>query len=151
MKNVSKKILEEYKNVYFLIAGKEGPLYRLKHERWIEVGWIDNPQNIINAADVFVLPNEETYFDIVLLETLAVGKVIIASRTGGNKYFNGKKGIFLYDCEDDFFQCINNIVNMPATNRAELEESNKMLFNQYFNEIKFAEFYVHKISKLKKC
>lgn len=68
----------------------------LKDSRWKEVGWTNDSQSIIAASDVFVLPNRETYFDIIMLEVLSCGKIVIASRTGGNKYFEkiGAKGVF---------------------------------------------------------
>ncbi len=41
---------------------------------------------------------KETYFDLVMLEVLSLGKIIIASYTGGNKYFKSSfaKGVFTY-------------------------------------------------------
>ena len=59
----------------------------LKTDHWIEVGWTNDPHSLIAASDVFVLPNHETYFDLILLEVLSLGVPVVMSRTGGNKFF----------------------------------------------------------------
>ena len=86
LKKLGEKLLAD-KNVYFLIAGKEEPMTGLKNDHWIEVGWTNDPHSLIAASDVFVLPNHETYFDLILLEVLSLGVPVVMSRTGGNKYF----------------------------------------------------------------
>lgn len=47
------------------------------------VGWIANPAQILDTCDVFVLPSLDEPFGIVLLEAMARGKAIIATRTQG--------------------------------------------------------------------
>lgn len=82
------KILNDQKDIQFIIAGKEGPIYHSPElENWTELGWTNNPLGVIKSCDVFVLPNRETYFDIVLLEALAIPTVVLISDSGGNKYF----------------------------------------------------------------
>ncbi|MEE1075056.1 MAG: glycosyltransferase family 4 protein, partial [Acutalibacteraceae bacterium] len=98
LKEIGKELLKDNKS-WMVVAGKEEPLKRYDHKRWIEIGWTNDAHSYIGASDVFVLPNLETYFDIVMLEVLALGKPVVASRTGGNKYFERLKpnGVFLYD------------------------------------------------------
>ncbi len=98
LKRLGEKLLAD-KNVYFLIAGKEEPMTGLKNDHWIEVGWTNDPHSLIAASDVFVLPNHETYFDLILLEVLSLGVPVVMSRTGGNKYFEQFKqpGLKFYD------------------------------------------------------
>ncbi|WP_172997013.1 glycosyltransferase, partial [Lactobacillus helveticus] len=98
LKVIGKNIISTIANSYFLIAGNENPLHGLDNKRWIEAGWTNDPYSLINASDVFILPNKETYFDLVFLEVLSLGKTIVASKTGGNKYFERFKssGIYLY-------------------------------------------------------
>ena len=82
------KILEKYKNVYFIIAGKdEGKIKKPNNERWIEIGWTKEGLNIMKNCDLFILPNRETYFDLVFLELLSQDTTILCSYTGGNKFF----------------------------------------------------------------
>ena len=47
------------------------------------VGWVSNPAATLDACDVFVLPSLDEPFGIVLLEAMARGKAVIATRTQG--------------------------------------------------------------------
>ncbi|WEV74286.1 hypothetical protein OZX74_01635 [Bifidobacterium sp. ESL0798] len=58
-------LLKKNNNYWMLVAGKEGPLYRPNQQHWVEAGWTNDPYSIIAAADVFILPNRETYFDLI--------------------------------------------------------------------------------------
>lgn len=107
LKKFGEILLDKYKNLYFLIAGKEEPLQGLAHDRWIEVGWTNDPFSIINACDIFALPNKETYFDLILLEVMGLDKPVLLSSTGGNKYFIDK-GLDLYYFEGSNLQSMIN-------------------------------------------
>lgn len=112
-----KKIGTEFlknKNVYFLIGGKEEPLEGIAHERWIEVGWTNDPYSLISASDVFILPNQETYFDLVLLEVLSLGIPVVLTYTGGNKYFKryNMDGLKYYNTVDEGVKALSEMKNM---------------------------------------
>lgn len=47
------------------------------------VGWVTDPAQLLDGCDVFVLPSLDEPFGIVLLEAMARGKAIIATRTQG--------------------------------------------------------------------
>lgn len=150
LKIIGERILKEKDNVYFLIAGKEEPLKGIKNNRWIEVGWTDDPHSIIAASDVFVLPNKETYFDIVMLEVLSLGKIVVASNTGGNKYFrkNNIEGVLLYESIEEAIQLINKVKNMSARDKTLLEESNQKLFTSKFTSEIFTNNYIKLLDEL---
>lgn len=145
------KILADYENVWFLVAGKEGPLYGLDHPRWVEAGWTNDPHSIIAAADMFVLPNRETYFDLVLLEVLSLGQNVVITNTGGNKYFSRFKAPGI--------QIVNNMSELEdkiyLSMAASLEErgvwgsENKRLFEDNFTCEEFARRYAEVIDGLK--
>jgi len=131
-------------NFQFIICGKENPILGLKDSRWKEVGWTNDSQSIIAASDVFVLPNRETYFDIIMLEVLSCGKIVIASRTGGNKYFEkiGAKGVFLYDTVEEATKLIEKIAAMSTEEKKKLEISNKKIFEECFTIDKYVDKYL---------
>ncbi len=106
LKQFGKIILKKHKNVYFLNAGIESPLRGLKHKRWIEVGWTNDPFALLNASDLFTLANKMTYFDLVLLEVISNGKLSLVSSTGGNNFF--KK----FDLPNLVFFNKNNVEDM---------------------------------------
>jgi len=156
LKQFGRIVLKEYNNVYFIIAGKEAPLEGLKHERWIELGWIDYSNDLLKEADLFILPNYETYFDLITLEVLRIGTPLLMSRTGGNKFFetfskSETAGMELYNYGDldsqmhGFKKIYNNILN---GNKNTFIKSNQNLFNKYFTTNTFISNYLYLMSNL---
>lgn len=128
--------------IYFLIAGEETPLQRPNVRNWREAGWTNDPYSIIKASDIFVLPNKETYFDLVLLEVLSLGTAVLASRTGGNKYFSTlESGIVLYDDKDQAIGLLNDLFQSRDRIK-QMGEKNRMLFETQFTDECFAEKYI---------
>jgi glycosyltransferase involved in cell wall biosynthesis len=128
-------ILAQHDNITFIIAGKEYPLSGLKHGKWKEIGWTDDPHSIINASDLFVLPNREAYFDLILLEVMSLGKPIMLSYTGGNKYFKKflSKGLMYFkngDIDDMTSVFRKNINNFSSWN--EYGGINQKIFSTNF-------------------
>lgn len=140
LKTIGESVLSKNNDIKFIIAGREGPIYRLENKNWIEVGFTKDPYSIINASDVFILPNKETYFDLVMIEVLSLGKIVIASRTGGNKFFEEKKcpGVFLYDSVDEAEELLLKIKGMTEFEKKVLEVSN---FEFYEKHLTSNEFY----------
>lgn len=86
LKSVGIDFLNKHKECTIVCAGK-GEIESPKHERWIELGFINNVNDYLSISDLHIIPNRDTYFDIAMLEVMRAGKNIIVSRTGGNKYF----------------------------------------------------------------
>ena len=148
MKKIGEKVLELIPNAYFLIAGVEDPIKGLKNDHWIEVGWTNDPHSLMAAADIFVLPNRETYFDLIMLEALSLGTIVVASNTGGNKHFVNDKGVFLYDDISKAVDIILNIWKMSPKEKNELNESNKKVFENQYDIAVFANNYVKLLQNL---
>lgn len=149
LKAIGQKVISA--NTWVVVAGKEYPMQGLNNSHWIEVGWTNDAHSYIAASDVFVLPNRETYFDIVMLEVLSLGRIVVASRTGGNRYFEkfGPCGIFLYDTVDEAVDIINRIQQMSQEERKVLGELNKKLFGENFTAEIFVNRYCRFVSGLK--
>lgn len=129
-------------NVWMLVAGKQGPLFAPEHSRWVEAGWTDDPHSLIAAADVFVLPNKETYFDLVLLEVLSLGTPLVATRTGGNRYFDGlSEGIVLCEGAGNFAAGVRRVREAGVAGRVAMAEENRRLFAKRFTCGEFARSY----------
>ena len=98
------------------------------------------------------MPNEETYFDLILLEVLSLGKIIIASRTGGNKFFEkiDAPGVMLYSNEEQAIELIEKVKNMSKQERNELEKVNHKLFEEKFSNTVFAQNYVNIMNSLER-
>jgi glycosyltransferase involved in cell wall biosynthesis len=128
-------------------AGKEVPLRGPKHPHWHEFGWITNAPDLVANADVLLLPNTRTYFDLVALEAMAIGVPILALRTGGNKRLGEMSpGVMLFDMtEESFTAALQRFVEMTPDQRAELGRYNRAAYHAYFTTKKFAEDYIHTI------
>lgn len=131
-------------NAWMLVAGKEGPVPAPSHERWVEVGWTDDPHSLIAASDAFILPNRETFFDLVMLEVLSLGTPIIATRTGGNKYFEQfpTEGLRLYRGVEEFNAAIAALRGMSDGERENVKAENQTIFSNEFDCEHFARRYV---------
>ena len=150
LKNIGETFLNQHTDATFVIAGKESPLTRLDHKRWVELGWTDDAKSYIAASDVFLLPNRETYFDIVMLEVLSLGKIVIASRTGGNKYFekNNCPGVMLYDTLDECLQLLHKVYVMSKEERESLEKQNYEFYSNNLTVEKMYNSYLQMLSTL---
>lgn len=150
LKEIGKEILEKNKNVYIICAGKEEPIKRLDNDRWIEVGWTDDPHSIITSSDLFILPNRETYFDLVLLEVLSLGVPLMISNTGGNKYFKkfNSKGITYFTNIDEAITNLNKLIKYDKGKLKEDGIENQRIYNENFTCEIFARNYINLIKTL---
>ena len=132
LKEIGAEFLKSNNDAYIIVAGKESPFKGLDHPRWKEIGWTNDAHSYISASDVFVLPNRETYFDIVMLEVLSLGKIVVASRTGGNRFFEkeGVPGVFLYNSVEDAVRVLSNIEKMSKQERDSLGDKNREYFEK---------------------
>lgn len=150
LQQIAREVLKKQENVYFLIAGREGPLYHLENEHWIEGGWTKDPGSIIKASDVFILPNRETYFDLVVLEVLSIGQILLATDTGGNKYFRkfDNSGIILYETVADAVAQIEKLMDTSGELLEKMRQRNKKLYQDNFTNRIFAENYLRLVSTI---
>ena len=127
----------------FVICGRLGKISPLKNTNWIEIGFTDKANSYINMSDCFILPNRSTYFDLVMLEVLSIGQIVVASRTGGNKLFEtfDDIGVFLYDTIEEANEILNKIKNMSKDEKERLRNNNKKLYDRLFNQKCFSERY----------
>ena len=142
LQKAARELLDD-EDIWFLVAGREGPIYGLEHSRWVEVGWTDDPHSVIAAADTFILPNRETFFDLIMLEVLSLGQIVLASRTGGNKFFEkfGCEGIRLYDDVDELVELVRLVKASSAEERQAWRAAAKALYEREFTVDVFARRY----------
>lgn len=150
LKKIGGKIIGNNNNIWFLIAGKEEPLTGLSNKNWVEVGWTNDPHSIIAASDVFILPNHETYFDLILLEVMSLGKPVILSWTGGNRYFSrfNSEGLVFYSNIDECVENVNKLRNFGKQNLEKIGNDNRIIFEKYFTSKKFSINYINTVKKI---
>ena len=148
LKSIGVKILKQHPNAFFIIAGKEEPIKGLDHKRWIEIGFTNDPHSLINAADLFILPNKQTFFDLILLEVFSVGTNLMATYTGGNKFFKRFENINMqyFDGVDDAVNKINSLI----LEGLEFDKNiNRNIFKSNFKTSNFISSYTELINSLK--
>lgn len=149
LERLAEKLFQKYDDVSILVGGKAGPLPTVEHPRWIEYGWTKTPGDLVNAADVFVVPNQATYFDLIVLEALSLGAILILSRTGGNRYFEGKSsGIFLFSDDNEFMDIVAHLRAIPQEKYEALKQQNKALFEKNYTEEVFAQRYLNVLKEI---
>lgn len=137
-------------NTWILIAGKAGSIQPPNHKRWIEVGWTNDVHSIMAAADTFLVPNRETYFDLVLIEAMSLGLPVIASRTGGNRFYERKgcKGVALYDSFDEFIVLFRLMEDMGLEQRMTSGRANSNFYNTHLTMEVFSSGYQQLLDSL---
>ncbi len=145
----AESVMQKNKNICFLIGGKQTDSFLCPdNERWKELGWV-NPADMLMAVDVFVLPNRNTFFDLVLLEVMSMGIPVIASNTGGNiTVHNSCNSIRLYDtCEN----LVEEIIDLASKGADFLDSEGKALLETYhkiYTNVEFAKRYQRLINEI---
>ena len=144
MASAAELVLKKHNNVYFLIGGKKGPLKGISHNNWIEIGWTNDPGSLINCSDFFILPNRQTFFDLVLLEVMSLSKPVLASSTGGNKKVsNLSKGVILFNPSvSDLFTAIEKLIILNKSALSDLGMKNFFSYKDNFTIDIFCENYI---------
>lgn len=149
-KEFAEVILKEYKDVYFVIAGKKSnDIKPLNNSHWIEIGWTNEGKKIIGNSHLYILPNRETYFDLVFLEALSMNSSILCSYTGGNKFFkkyNSRNIIFFSNFEEMVF----SFKKYYEENKIDLKNNkNKTIFKENFSMERFYKKYIEILNEIK--
>lgn len=143
------RFLAQHEDAAILIAGKPEPMTPPVHPRWTEIGWTQTPEDVVAACDVFVLPNRLTYFDLVLLEVLSAGRIVLAANNGGSRALAGRSsGIVLFDGEDDLVAKLAEIRAMDPDRRRAMEADNRQLYERDFTADAFARRYADAATRI---
>ena len=147
-----KKILKDRDDTLFLIGGKTNSLIEPpKNKNWRELGWV-NPAELLKIADVFVLPNKRTYFDLILLEVMSTGTPVIASNTGGNKSVQQvTRSLIMFDGSvDDLDKKLSEFLDKSETEKRELSDKILKAYEENYIPEHFAQRYNDLLQKIYK-
>lgn len=152
LKEAAEKLWNNNEDVSFIIGGMANPnLPAPQNPNWHELGWV-NPKEVLATADVFILPNRRTYFDLVLLEVMSAGVPVIASETGGNKAVQKTtESLILYDGSAD--DLARKVVEFKRLSKAEWQKFgrlNRQAYEKFYTTKIFAQNYVELINKIYK-
>ena len=151
------KLLNAHKDCTIVCAGT-GEITAPKHERWLELGFVNNIIDYYVISDLHIIPNRDTYFDIALLEVLRAGKHVVVSRTGGNKYFynlpqekTSAIHFFNVNKRKDFLSTIEKVIEQKQNEKDSFEngkKQNRLLFLNHFNMNTYIQNYTNTIKSL---
>lgn len=154
---VGLQLLEKHPKLYFLCGGN-GIIPPPSHPRWIELGFIKNVDDLLPQSDLYILPNRETFFDLITLQIFRAGVPLALSLTGGNKYFlelpeNEISGMafFNIDDEDRIIKIVDDVMAMKISDSEQYNElrwSNRRLYEHYFTLDKYIKNYIRAIEQL---
>ena len=152
LKDIARLAFSKNIDVEFNIGGKEGPLFRLEDANWKELGWINTIQ-VLSEMDAFILPNKDTYFDLIFLEVLRQGVPIIASNTGGNKFFRKYTNYQLYFYDYADIGTAVSIINHLSSEKkqghlVQNRDSNRSLYLENFTMKNYVINYISELTKL---
>lgn len=139
------------KQIYTICAGAKSNITPENSQYWRELGYINDANNLINASDIVVIPNRNTYFDLVIIEILSHGKIVITSNTGGNidiaKY---TKGMVLFESGnlDSLYNAIINTTGLDENEKVKFQNQNLDFYNSYCSVVKFAQNYIDTVKNI---
>lgn len=149
LQNAAESVFKQCEDTVFLIGGAAQGTNRKGNSKWIELGWVD-PAEMLPAVDVFVLPNRETYYDLVLLEVMSMGIPVIATSTGGNKSVKRCfQELILSDVSaEGIAEKIMEFRPLSQIAKSEIGVKAKECYQNYFTEISMAKRYVDTIHEI---
>lgn len=147
---LSDKLLSE--DIYVYCAGANNGIKSPKNDKWCELGYVSDPFNLINAADIVVIPNRNTYFDLICIEVLSIGTPLLSSNTGGN--LDIKKltnGIYLFENgnEESLLANIKEIFSLKTDDIENISSENKTFYQENCSLENFSEKYILALNNIK--
>jgi glycosyltransferase involved in cell wall biosynthesis len=146
------ELLDRWPNLRIVCAGAENSRYKIAHPRWIELGWRKDVAQLMGAVDFYLLPNRETYFDLVLLEAMACRLPVVLSETGGNKYFKDyrSRGLRFFDIgsKSSFVDAVDSLMRLSSEGRKDAGAENAGIIRDSFTFKAFHENYLAQMADL---
>ena len=137
-----------------LIIGGEGPeMANLKSQseglglggRVKFIGWIKDVEAFLKTVDIFVLPSLDEPFGIAVLEAMAMGKTIIATKSQGPREILNNENAYLVEIND-----VNSLLQgmiLAAGEKIDREKKARQALSDY-KEFYAKEIIVPKFLKL---
>jgi glycosyltransferase involved in cell wall biosynthesis len=129
---------------YHFYSAGTGSIVPSKSKNYTDYGWTTNVADFIDDMDIIVCPNRYTYFDLLPLEVMSIGKVLIVSEVGGNiDLMTYSSGIFGVNSNNssDYKTVLDTVVGSEGFQKKTFHEMNKLAFEKYFTLERMAERY----------
>lgn len=84
------EVLKHRNDLRLFVAGNGN---KINHKDIIDLGRTEIPFDWINAVDFVISLNKTSYFDLNIIETIALGTPLIMTTTEGHEFFKNRNGI----------------------------------------------------------
>ena len=111
----------------FIAGGGES----VSNSNIVDIGFTNHAYDWISSMDYVISPNASSYFDLNVLEIIAIGTPLIMPTTDGHTYFENKKGIV--SITPDTFT--NVLLDENLVNKHYKKEIQKDLFDLYIYKL----------------
>ena len=134
--NIAKE-LKDNSNLFFISAGI-GDIDAHTQDNFLDIGWTDDPASLVNASDIQIVPNRDTYFDLGIIQTMSINTTIITTNTGGNSWFEYKDiNMYFADAND-----VASFIKILQNNEIfQTNFKNQEFYKEYLNNEIFANSY----------
>lgn len=147
----AKRILKQYNNIYFISVGESKNIPSIEHPYWKEISFTKCPGDFINMADACIIPNRGSFFDLSMIEILALGKILICADVGGYQWLKNKTdGVFYFQSEN-IDQLVSKIIQFTQLNPHDvkrLQGNNELLYKELLDIKYFSYNYKEAIDKM---
>lgn len=131
-------------NFYFVSAGK-GNERVPKAKKYKNLGWVNREQlsDLMVAVDVVLYPNSVAYFDLALLESMSVGKVLFVRNVGGHRKINAP-GVLKIDSgnPEEWYWELRKFIDKKFRDLPDLGAANKHIFETEYSQKVFLERHI---------
>jgi glycosyltransferase involved in cell wall biosynthesis len=135
-------VLARHANVKFFIAGRGDLADSLQREignldlgsRFELLGFRADVKELLQALDIYVMPSHAEGLPLSLLEAMAAGKPVVASRVGGipEVVEDGRSGVLVEPrAEQSLAQAITQLIDDPARRAAYAERASSLVASRF--------------------
>ncbi|WP_159947797.1 glycosyltransferase [Polaribacter septentrionalilitoris] len=124
-----KKVLKERDDIRLYIAGNGEKIDY--EDNIIDLGATNIAHDWINNMDYVISPNKTSYFDLNIIESIAIGTPLIMTTTEGHSFFKNKIGIIPITY-NNFYEVL---IDKSLINKNYKKEVKKKLLKFYKNEL----------------
>jgi len=122
------EVLKIRKDIRLFIIGSGK---KIIGENIYDLGTSEIVYDWINSVDFVISNNKQSYFDLNIIETIALGTPLIMTTTEGHEFFKNRKGIISYE-----FNTLSNVLKNSNLITKKFKQDNKEnLINFYTEEL----------------
>ena len=130
-----KEVYKSRKDINLILVGKGE---KVNEEGVFDVGFSSTPHHWINSCDYLLNCNRQSYWDLIILETLSIGTPIIMAPNFGHKQFIEDNSEGIINIGEPTVENLTNILSSPLIKKKEYNQE-AMRQNRFLYENKYSD------------